>query len=162
MRPVVHSRKHYVQTSLSTILGSAKSDVILVQAIEQGASASVSSVTEGAIVKAVYIEEWLRAGDTVGGSFIGCLYKNPGGSVPFTTTELAAMGDAENKKNVFYFTQALVNDQDADAVPLAKNWFKIPKSKQRFGMGDRLIWTIFAQGAIDLHRCGFSTYKEYT
>ncbi len=162
VRPVVHSRKHYVQQSLSTITGSAKSDTAIVNAVGVTDADLVNEVTEGALVKAVYIEEWLRAQSTSPGSIIGCLYKNPGGSVPFTTTELAAMGTAENKKNVLYFTQGLINDQDADAIPFFRGWIKIPKSKQRFGLGDRLFWTIFAQGAIDVTRCGFVTYKEYT
>ncbi len=122
----------------------------------------VADVQEGASIKAIWIEDWVRASGASPGSFVACLYKNPGGSVPFTTAELAAMGTAENKKNVFYMSQGLVNDNDADALNLAKGWFKIPKSKQRFGLGDRLIWSIFAQGAIDLVRCGLSTYKEYT
>ncbi len=161
MRAVIHSRKHYVQTSLATVTGGAKADVDLVEAIEQGVQGSPNTVTEGALVKAVYIEDWLRTGDTATGSFIAVLYKVPGTGVNFTTAQLAAVGDAENKKNIFFFSQGLVNDQDSNATPLAKNWFKIPKSKQRFGLGDRLVWTIFAQAAIDLHRCGFSTYKEY-
>jgi len=162
LRPIIHSRKHYVQTSLATIVAGAKSDVDLVTGLEAGTQGAVNAVTEGALVKAVYIEEWLRSPEATPGSFIGCLYKNVGGSTPFTTVELAGMGDAENKKNVLYFTQGLVNDTNSIATPLTKGWFKIPKSKQRFGLGDRLIWAIFAQGAIDLVRCGFATYKEYT
>ncbi len=162
MRPVIHSRKHYVQNSLATIVGSAKLDLVLAEAIVQGATSGVQTVTEGALVKAVYIEEWLRTGETATGSYIVCLFKNPGGSNVFSTTELAAMGTAENKKNVLFFSQALVNDQDADAIPVMRGWYKIPKSKQRFGLGDRLVLQIFAQGAIDLHICGFATYKEYT
>ncbi len=162
MRPVIHSRKHYVQNSLSTVTGGTKTDLTLVSAVEAGSQGGPNQVIEGAIVKAIYIEEWLRTLDTASGSFIACLYKNPGGSVPFTTVELAAMGDAENKKNVFYFSQGLVNDQDADATPVSRNWHKVPKSKQRFGLGDRLIFSVFAQAAIDVGLCGFATYKEYT
>ncbi len=162
VRPMVHSTKHYVQTSLATILGGAKSDVVLIDAVAVGNKNLVSEVEEGSSVKAIYIEEWLRAGDTVGGSFIACLYKAPGGLTPFGTIDLAALGNAENKKNILYSSQGLVNDQDADALSVARGWFKIPKSKQRFGLGDRLIWAIFAQGTIDLHRCGLAIYKEYS
>ncbi len=162
MRPIIHTRKHYVQNSLATIAGSAKLDLVFVEAVEAGAQGDVDEVTEGAVVKAIFIEEWLRTQSTSPGSYIACLYKNPGGSTPFTTVELAAMGDAENKKNVLFFSQGLLNDQDADATPIMRGWYNIPKTKQRWGLGDRLVLAIFAQGALDLTICGFSTYKELT
>ncbi len=121
----------------------------------------VNEVREGAIVKAVYVEAWLRAGEVTPGSFIMALYKLPGTAAEFNAAQLAAMGAAENKKNVLFFAQALVNDQDADAIPIMRGWYKIPKSKQRIGLGDKIVLSIFAQGAIDLHHCGFQIYKEY-
>ncbi len=161
VRPMVHSTKHYVQTSLATIVAGAKSDVVLVDAVEVVDKNVVFEVEEGSTIKAVWIEEWIRSSEVSPGSFIAVLYKAPGGLVPFGTTDLAGLGGADNKKNILYSTQGLVNDQDADALNISKGWFKIPKSKQRFGLGDRLIWAIFAQGAIDLVRCGLATYKEY-
>ncbi len=161
MKAVVHSKKHYVQQSINTITGSAKADITIVHAVDIGAINSVEEVHEGSVIKAVYIEAWLRAGETVSGSVIFGCYKSPGSGVLFTTGELAALGTAENKKNMLFFSQGLVNDQNADAIPFYRGWIKIPKSKQRMGLGDRLILTIFAQGAIDLHHCGFMTYKEY-
>ncbi len=158
---MVHSTKHYVQTSLATIVASTKSDIVLVDAVKVVDKNVVFETEEGNAIKAVWIEEWIRSSEISPGSFVAVLYKAPGGLAPFGTTQLAALGDADNKKNVFYASQGLVNDQNADALCIAKGWFKIPKSKQRFGLGDRLIWSIFAQGAIDLVRCGLSTYKEY-
>ncbi len=162
VRPMVHSQKHYVQQSIATVTGSAKLDITLVDAVSVGNKNLVTEVEEGNSIKAIFLEMWIRGGEAAAGSGICALYKNPGGSTPFTTTELAAMGTAENKKNVLFFQQGLFNDQDADAISVARQWFKIPKSKQRFGLGDRLIFTVFAQGAIDLHVCGFTTYKEYS
>ncbi len=162
VRPIVHSVKHYVQQSLNTITGSAKADIVVVQAVTIDAVNTVQEVVEGSIVKAVYIEIWLRAAGASPGSVIVACYKDPGGGIVFSTTELAAMGLAENKKNVFFFSQGLINDNDADAIPFYRGWIKIPKSKQRFGLGDRFIISIFAQGAIDTIHCGFQTYKAYT
>lgn len=161
VRPKVHTTKHYVQNSLATITASTKSDTIIAETTNVTAANAVQEVREGCDIKAVYIEDWLRSGEVSGGSVICCLYKNTGGSTVFSTTDLAAMGAAENKKNVFFFSQGLINDNNADAIPFVRRYFKIPKGKQRFGLGDRLIWTVFAQGAIDVHRCGFMTYKEY-
>jgi len=56
----------------------------------------------------------------------------------------------------------LVNDQDADATPILRQWVKIPKTKQRFGLKDKLVLQVFAQGALDLTACGFELYKEYS
>ncbi len=162
VRPMVHSTKHYVQNSLATILGSAQLTLVPVEAVTVAAKTAVHEVEEGSTVKAVYFEQWIRAGDTVGGSFIAVLAKVPSGAGVFTTTEMAALGTADNKKNILWTSQGLVNDQDADALGMMRGWYKIPKSKQRMGLGDRIVLNIFAQGAIDLHICGFTTYKEYS
>ncbi len=74
---------------------------------------------------------------------------------------MAALGDWSNKKNIFYTTMGLFNDQDADAIALFKGWIKIPKGKQRQGLEDSLKIAIFTP-TIDLHICGFCLYKEYT
>ncbi len=162
VRPMVHSNKHYVQQSIATITGSAKLDIVIVDSVNATAANLVNEVAEGSTIKAVFIEMWIRAGETTAGSVIVNLMKYPGGLGVLGTAFLAAMGTSANKKNCLYFTQGLVNDQDADAIPFLRGWFKIPKSKQRFGLGDRLVLQIFAQGAIDLHICGFETYKEYS
>ncbi len=162
MKPIIHSRKHYVQTSLTTIASGAKLDIILVDAIEQGAATAVNLVEEGASVKAVYIELWVL-GSTAASSQITCLCKFPGGVNAFSTTALAALGQADNKKNILFTSQGLAsNDGIANPINIMRGWYKIPKSKQRFGLGDRLLLQIFAQGAAGLEVCGFTTYKEYT
>jgi len=161
VRPMVHSTKHYVQHSINTIAGSAQVNLVIVDAVNVASKTGAGQVEEGSSVKACFIECWLRAGDTVGASYVAALYKLPGTGVAFTTTQMAAMFDAENKKNILWFGMGLVNDQDADATAIMRQWYKIPKSKQRFGLGDRLILSIFAQGAIDMHHCGFETFKEY-
>ncbi len=161
VRPMVHSTKHYVQHSLSTVVAGAVDNHIVVEAVSVAAKTAVFEVEEGNSVKAVYLDHWIRTGDTAGGSYIVCLYKSPGTGNAFTAAQLAAMGTAENKKNVLFFAQALANDQDADAIAVMRGWYKIPKSKQRFGDGDRLILATFAQ-ALDMQICGFETYKEYS
>ncbi len=162
VRPMVHSTKHYAQNSLATIVGGALLNVTLVSAVAVQDKDALNEVEEGSTIKACFIEQWLRSSETSPGSFIACLYKLPGAGVSFTTVDLAAIGAEANKKNILWFSQGLVNDQDADATAIARGWYKIPKSKQRFGLGDKLVLVIFAQGAIDLVNCGFATYKEYT
>jgi len=160
VRPMVHSEKHYVQTSIAPILSGAKLDTVVISAV--AVPTLVEDVKEGSSIKAIYLEYWVRSSELSPGSGIFVVYKNPGGSVLFSVAQLAGLGTAENKKNVFYVTQGLYNDNDADAIAVFRGWLKIPKSKQRFGLGDRLVVAFFAQGAIDINICGFATYKEYS
>ncbi len=161
VRPMVHSTKHYVQTSIATIAGGALLNITLVDAVAVGNKNTVQEVEEGSSVKAIYCEYWLRAGSTTPSSFVAAIYKVPGGGAAFSVAEMAALGGADNKKNILFTSQGLVNDQDSTALSLYRGWIKIPKSKQRFGLGDRLIFTTSAI-VIDLQICGFSTFKEYT
>jgi len=162
LRPVIHSQKHYVQESLATIVGGAKRDIVIAKAVEGTVANLVNEVIEGSVIKAVYVEMWLRSAEAAAATQISTLTKVVGGGSTFSVAQMAALGTAANKKNILYTTQGLVNDVDADAVFILKGWIKIPKSKQRFGLDDQLILQIFAQGTIDLHICGFFTYKEYT
>ncbi len=159
---MVHSRKHYVQKSLSTITGSAILDFGLATAVEQGSTTAVEHVVEGNSIKAIFIEMWTRAAGASPGSVLITLYKRGSGATSLTTAEAAALGDYDGKKNIIYHTQGLINDNDADAIPFVRQWFKIPKGKQRMGLGDKWSLSIFAQGAIDTIICGFATYKEYS
>ncbi len=161
MRAVIHSKKHFVQVSLETVAAGAINTHVIMDAVEPAAVSDTDEIVEGASVKAVFVEDWLRTADTAGGSFVYIIEKASGGINNPTAVEMAALGDYNNKKNILFTSMGLLNDQDADATPVMRGWVKIPKSKQRFGLGDQLRITIFAQ-SLDVHRCGFQTYKEYT
>ncbi len=160
MRAPIHAVKHYVQVSLATVLAGAALQTIIAQSVPQGSADSANEVSEGEIIKAVYVEMWVRAGDTTGGTSLLTLLKTTD-LQPFTFADQIALHTYQNKKNVLYHTQGLTNDQDADAIPFIRQWFKIPKGKQRFGLGDRLILSVAAQ-ALDNLVCGFMTYKAYS
>ncbi len=161
MRPVVHSTKHLVQTSLSTIVAGAVTSTTLAIAVPIADKNLVTEVEEGAVVKACYVEDWLRTADTAGGSFVYIIVKHPSATNNPTAVEMAALSDWDNKKNILFTSMGLLNDQDADATPITRGWYKVPKGKQRFGLGDTLKIHVFAQ-SLDLQRCGFALYKEYT
>ncbi len=162
MKSPIHSVKHYVQTSLSTVSASAILTIVLIRASRIQDVNTVSEVQEGAVVKAIFVELWVL-GASADASQITTLAKFPSGAASFTVTEMAALGDAENKKNILYTTQGLAsNDGIANPIPIIRQWFKIPKGKQRFGLGDTLELQIFAQNAVALQVCGMSVYKEYT
>ncbi len=158
---MVHSTKHYVQYSLATTIGGAVQSQTICVAVDVGAKNVANEVEEGNSVKAIYLELWVRAGDTVGSSGQFIIYKKQSDSTNPSATDMAALGDWDNKRNIFYTTMGLFNDQDADAIMVYKGWLKIPKGKQRMALGDSLKWAIFTP-TIDLHTCGFTTYKEYS
>ncbi len=137
---------------------------ILVEAIE-AQSTSPEKIEEGAAVKAVYVELWLgNASSTVVGSYTCVVYKNPGGGSPANSTNLAALHDYANKKNILYTSQALVPPTDGGQVMVLKQWIKIPKGKQRFGLKDRIDLVIRNNNstAIDVNACGLAIFKEYS
>ncbi len=162
MRPVIHSQKHYVQMSRFTIGTVAAVSVDLVIATEGTVANAVDEVIEGALVKAVYIELWLLdAGNA--GSAVVTLTKSPINNTGPTFTQSNALGVFANKKNVLFTHQGLTNNDGIDPPRVVmRGWYKIPKSKQRFGLGDRLSLVIANNSAQDLFACGFATYKEYT
>ncbi len=161
VRPIVHSIKHYVQFSLATVVGGTPTALSVADSVSVDAINLVNEVQEGSVIKAIYVEIWLRAGSTTASSGQMVIYKRQADTTNPTATEMAALGDWDNKRNIFYTTMGLFNDQDADAIAAFKGWIKIPKGKQRMALGDNLNISIFAP-TIDLHVCGFATYKEYS
>ncbi len=162
MRAPIRSEKHYVQMSLTTVAASTINTKVLIDAVKMADKSTVAQVLEGAVVKAVFVELWVL-GSSANATFIATLTKFPSGLAPFSTTDMAALGGADNKKNILYVTQGLAsNDGIAAPLPVIRQWFKIPKSKQRFGLGDTLELQVFAQQAVAVDICGVAVYKEYT
>ncbi len=162
MRPVIHSQKHYVQQSRSTVATVALNTIDIILAVEGTIANAVDEVIEGAIIKAVYVEMWLIDAGAAG-SFSITLEKRPSnlGAIAFATSQ--ALGAYGNKNNILYTTQGLTpNDGLTGPMPVIRQWFKIPKGKQRFGLGDKLVLNIANMGANDLFHCGFFIYKELT
>ncbi len=163
MRAPIHSRKHYFQVSQSQVVQSAILNSTIAVSIE-GAASQPQSVSEGAIIKAVWVEMWLQNDSaSVIGSFTAGFYKAEGGANTISAGDAAALHDYNNKKNIFYATQGLAPASDSNMQLLYKGWIKIPKSKQRMGLGDSLVFFVRNNNAtaIDLQVCGIFTYKEY-
>ncbi len=161
VRPVVHSVKQYVQFPITQITTGAKGNIVLVNALERSAVNVAGEVTEGSIIKAVYVEMWIHNQGNLG-EFIMTISKDPEGSNGPSFAEMAALFTFTNKKNILYTTQGLTsNDAISGPVNIHRGWIKIPKSKQRFGLGDRLNLGIANVSSNSLDRCGFATYKEY-
>ncbi len=162
MRPVIHSQKHYVQVSRSTVLTGAKNSEEIVISVEGTVANLVDEVIEGAVVKAVFAEMWV-IGATADQHFVATISKDVSGIAAPTFAQMVALGTYNNKKNVLWTGQGLAgNDGISNPIPILRQWIKIPKTKQRFGLGDKLRFSLASQGDGSLHYCGFFTYKEYT
>ncbi len=135
-------------------------DIIL--SVELSQVNAVDEVQEGAIVKAVYIELWLLNSSN-DGSDIVVLVKTPSGGSGPNFTNMNALGSFDNKKGIFFTHQGLSsNNGVGNPIMIMGGWYKIPKTKQRFGLGDKLHLVITNNGPSTLEACGFATYKEYT
>ncbi len=164
MKAVVKSKKHIFQISQSTVAQAMVVNTTFVDAME-GTSTTPQGVEEGAIVKACYVEFWVSQDSaSVVGSYTVTLMKLPGSGTLPSTTNLAALHDYNNKKNILFTAQGLLTPNDGGQIPVLRGWYKVPKGKQRFGLNDRLIVTIRNNNAtaIDINFCGLVIYKEYT
>ncbi len=163
MKAPIHSRKHYIQMSQFTVGQGLAVNTTFSSAIE-GAPSTPSHIAEGSLIKAVWLEAWCNNDSaSVVGSFTAGFLKNPGGNASPTTGNIAALHDYDNKKNILYTTQALVPTTDSSMMLIHKGWIKIPKGKQRMGLGDSLQFFIRNNNAaaIDINVCGLGIYKEY-
>ncbi len=162
VRPQVHSTKHYVQFPFNDIAAGVVENNLAVISVDVLDKNLDSDIEEGNSVKAVYFEMWLQNASN-DSEFILTISKNPVNTIGPTFLEMANLNNFVNKKNVLYTTQGLAqNDGVSGPVPVLRGWIKIPKSKQRFGLGDTLSMSISNVSAGVLHRCGFCTYKEYS
>ncbi len=162
MKPIVQSQKHYVQISRSSVAVTAvnSEDLLLVTTVPSGA---VDNVKAGSVVKAVYIELWvIDSGND--GSGVVVFMKNEASSFGPTFAQMNALGTFDEKKNIFFTHQGLMPNDGITAPRLVmRQWYKIPKSKQRMGLGDSLrLFIANNNTGSALNYCGFATYKEYT
>ncbi len=154
--------KHYVQKENASLASGAAINVEVVDAVAQSAVTDTQDVVEGSLVKAIYSEYWFKsdAAAGTGTKFQLVFEKVPAGATAITFAGQNNLQAYLNKKNILYFTQGAVGDLSTNSIPMVRNWFKIPKGKQRMGLGDSIVVTISTTGA-NADVCGFSTYKEY-
>ncbi len=162
----INSNKHYVyRSNLVVNSGVIQNTVIAVSKVAP-AAAGADEVEEGSIIKAIYCEMWVLGAHASGPAsvqFNAAVYKDPGGSNPLAFTDMVNLGSYNNKKNIFWTSQGVLQGElskGAQAVPLIRTWLMIPKGKQRMGLGDELVLAVSSTGA-DLRICGMFTYKEF-
>ncbi len=162
MRPIIHSVKHYVQFPIDQISTGARQIITLATAVESTLANLSTEVPEGTLVKAVYVELWLDNQSNLGESIV-ILEKTVAGQTPASFSNMGNLFAYENKKNILFTHQGLTsNDVGGNPVNIMRAWFKIPKGKQRMGLGDSIEIVIANVSANNLNRCGFAIYKEYS
>ncbi len=163
LAPIV-SKKHYVQTGLTNIAVAAILNIEIADSVLAPAAA-LNEVVEGSVVKAVFIEIWALGNSAAGnfGAFNMTIEKRGQGSPAMTNTQSLNLGSYPNKKNILYTTQGVLSTGSVSAaIPLIRQWFAIPKGKQRMGIGDKIVLNLSNISAIGYDVCGIYTYKEYT
>ncbi len=162
MKAPIHSKKHIRQISLSTAATGVTNAERIIDAVAIQDVDTVNEVLEGAIIKAIFIELWTLSSSNNGFEVI-CFSKTNDATDGPSAAEMVALNDYAQKKNILHIHQGLsANDGVGNPVPVFRGWVKIPKSKQRFGLGDRFVISIANPGANTLTYCGIAIYKEYT
>ncbi len=161
VRAIVTSRKHIIQNSLLSTASGAVTNITLANVVDRSAANTNLEIVQGSIIKAVYLEYWHTGDDAVQGSMIAVLEKLVAGATPIAAGQIAALDSYDNKRNVLHTFMGLLGPNTQVPMTSVKGWFKIPKGKQRFSVGDKLTFSVFGQsdGVIT---CGFAIYKEYT
>ncbi len=161
--PIV-SIKHYHQQSNTSVASGAALILSPVIAIANTVLPTATNhVIEGSVLKAIYIEYWLKGegasdADT---QFNFVVYKNPGGSNVMTFTDTVNLMAYDNKKNIFFASQGVIGGVGGgQSIPVLRQWVKLPRGKQRMGLGDRIQLAISTTGQA-MQVCGLSVYKEY-
>ncbi len=84
--------------------------------------------------------------------------KNPAGDLVFPDAN--AVGKSDLRKHVLH-QEMIMTEKNTTAIPrtLFKGVIKIPRGKQRFGLGDKLIVALLAPG-VNFDYCVQCIYKE--
>lgn len=162
MRAPIVSRKHVVQHTQTNVVSLAvvSNQPILAQAV-QDVNANFE-VVEGSVIKAVYIERWIIGKGPSPTSYVMIVEKVPADAAVPTFTQMTTLDSYPNKKNILFTSQGLLPRDDANPIPVLRQWLKIPKGKQRFGLKDELRIVTANIGADDIEFCGLVIYKSYT
>ncbi len=162
MKPSIHSTKHIVQYPLDAVATGINKVILLAQGVVRTTANAAKEVQEGNSIKAVFIELWLQNSSNLGEQIV-TVCKDTNNELGPTFAEMAALHSYVNKKNILFTHQGLTtNDGVGNPMTPLRHWVKIPKGKQRFGLGDTLVLTIANVSANNLNVCGMTIYKEYS
>ncbi len=161
LAPIV-SIKHMVQRPNTGIVANTIANIVIAEAQNAPAAAATPDVLQGSVIKAVFVEMWLLPQGNIGSNtqFVLVVEKRSGNSPVMTGTNILNLQAYDNKKNILFTSQGVIGDSSTNAVPIIRNWIKIPRGKQRMGQGDTLMMNIISVAEIS-KTCGLFIYKEY-
>ncbi len=161
----INTIKHFVPRTATNTAAGAIAALVVIDAVVAPASSNTFDVNEGAIIKAVWIEFWIAnteasgAGNTQATAIVE---KVPSNQASVTASQIVNLQAYPNKKNILFTFQGVITPSAAGAgsMSVLRQWLLIPKGKQRFGLGDRLVLSFHP--VIDaVTSCGMFIYKEY-
>jgi len=162
LKAIINSVKHVVQTALTTI---QEQTVLNIKLVEVNAAEPVNpdDVVVGAVIKAVFLEYWLLGESAQPCTCTWTVEKLPNNGTPITHGFSQTIDIYPNKRNLLKVGQGVIGDSNSNPVPIIREWLKIPKGKQRFALGDELLFNISCVGQADngAQVCGLAVYKEY-
>ncbi len=160
VRPTINSEKHIIQMGFDNVSIGEVLVTNLIVAVATPSGGVSNQVRLGAVVKAIFVEMWLLGDGNANGTSIATVEKLVSGQSPATAADMIDLDGYANKKNILFTHQGLTSEMNANAVPILREWIKIPKGKQRFGQGDSLV--ISLHSVVDgFNRCGLAIFKEY-
>ncbi len=149
-----------VQITLSTIPVTTVANNNIVDVRQDPTASAPTNVAAGTVVKAVFVEMWYLGTGQQPPTMTVILHKVSSGGTDPDSTEMGNLNAWENKKNILATHQGIVGDANANPVPMFREWIAIPKGKQRFGLGDRLV--LSAKSITDeVQFCGHFVFKAY-
>ena len=160
VRPVINSEKRIVQIPIATVVMGSTANVNIVRVEQTVSSTNPTHVSAGTVCKAVYLELWVVGSANVTSSVAIIAYKLVSEAASPDAADMVALNAWGNKKNIFETHQGVIGDQNTNPVPFWRGWIKIPKGKQRFGLGDTFKITI-APFSGDVQFCGVAIFKAY-
>ncbi len=161
MAPIT-TDKHFVGKTNASLASGVGLGINVVNAIARGTiRTATEEVDEGSVVKAVHLEYWLNGrGSTATTQFQMIVLKLVGEAGNVSFTDMANLSAYQGKKNILYTTQGVLAEAGSQSVPVIRDWVKIPKGKQRMGLGDR-IQVVFTAIGEPIQICGMAIFKEY-
>jgi len=162
VQPTINSDKHYRPITLTTVADNTALSISVVIARKNPADVS-SEIRSGAVVKAVFVELWMLSSASQPTFQVTTIEKIPADGSDPTSAQMSDLYTYSNKKNILRTSQGLVGDANSNPIPIFRDWIRIPKGKQRFGLDDRFVITVAARGESnnDIEICGIAIYKEY-
>lgn len=160
MRSPINSQKMVYSSTPFTVTATNISQIQPLIA-KQSADVNIAGeVPAGAVVKAIWLEYWATSDDATQGSVVVSVEKTSTNQSSMTYADSIDISNYANKNNVFYVTQGLVNPNTSVATAFVRQWIKLPKGKQRFGVDEKLVINVSSPTA-GINMCGVAIYKAY-